>query len=87
MSDADEKRIRYQRALTAIEDAGWLFDEYVAEQQSRWLNASDTDNGKDERDRAWRNVRVALSLKGQLALIINRYQDEVALNERRNGTG
>ena len=36
---AEDRRIRAQRARAVIEDAGWAFDEYVAEQNKRWINA------------------------------------------------
>ena len=80
---AEEKRARADQALQAINNAGWLFDEYVAKQQRVWMNASDTDYGKEEREKAWRNAHVALSLKLELASAINNYQDEVALREHR----
>lgn len=83
---AEDRRIRAQRARAVIEDAGWAFDEYVTEQQKRWINASDDDHGQAERDRAWRNVHVALSLKAQLILTINRSEDEEALREHRERT-
>lgn len=80
---ADDKRIRAQQALDAITNAGWVFDEYVAKQQKRWMGAPDTTDGKEEREQAWRNVHVALSLKLELASVINNYQDEGVLREHR----
>lgn len=81
---ADDKRIRAQQALDAITNASWVFAEYIEKQQKRWMGAPDTTDGKEEREQAWRNVHVALSLKLELASVINNYQDEEALRAARN---
>lgn len=79
--DLEEKRQRAMRAAEVINEAGWAFDEYVAAQQTKWMNSKPEEQG--ERETAYHRAQAALEIKLGLAAIINTYQGEQVLNERR----
>lgn len=82
--DREERRIRAQQALDAINHAGWVFDEYAKRKQAEWLNSSADEHGPDQRERIWRMVHCALSIKAELALTIDNWQNEETLREHRD---
>jgi hypothetical protein len=80
----EERRIRAQQALDAIKNAGWVFDEYAKRKQAEWINSSPDEHGAEHRERIWRAVNCALSIKAELALTIDNWQNEETLREHRD---
>lgn len=79
---ADERRIRYRRALAAIEDAGFVFDEHTQSHFNQWLNTNPEQT--EERERIWRSAHTAMRIKADLIRTINGYTDDEVIRERRN---
>jgi hypothetical protein len=78
----EERRIRAQQALDAITNAGWAFDEHARSHFDQWLRT--TPEQTDQRERLWRNAHMALSIKAELALTIDNWQNEETLREHRD---
>lgn len=79
--DAEERRIRALRAAEILENASWLFDEFISE-QTRDLIATDARQS-EEREILAADIRAAMNLKGHLLTIIHQHQAEQTINERR----
>lgn len=80
--DLEEKRSRALRAAEIIQEAGWAFDEYVAAQQAKWMNSKPDE--QEERETAYHRIQAVLEIKLGLAAIINTYQGDQVINERRD---
>lgn len=80
--DAEARRIRALRAQEVLDNASWLFDEFISE-QTRDLIATDTRQS-EEREILAADIRAAMSLKGHLLTIIQNHEAEQKLNERRS---
>lgn len=79
--DAEERRIRALRAAEILENASWLFDEFISE-QTREMIATGPEQTK-ERDILHADIRAAMGLKAHLLTIVQQHQAEQTLNERR----
>lgn len=78
---AEDRRIRAQQALDAINNAGWVFDEWARDHFDQWLNTGAEQT--DTRERLWRAAHMAMRIKAELVRTINEYEDAKVLNERR----
>jgi hypothetical protein len=78
-SDAGEQQIR--RAREVLSDAGWLFDDFVNAEMRKVLVSQPGE--RDQREEAWRRARVATELKAGLESLIENYEAEARLKERR----
>jgi hypothetical protein len=83
-SDASTRREseqKYRRAREVLADAGWLFDDFVNNEMRRVLT-SDPDD-MTTRETAYNRARVATELKAGLASLVDEYEADVQLHERR----
>ncbi len=79
---SDEKEQRYRRAREVLSEAGWLFDDYVNAEMRRVLT-SDPDD-MTTREVAYTRARVATEVKTGLAALIDEYEADLQLKERRD---
>ncbi len=76
-----EREQKYRRARELLADAGWLFDDFVNNEMRRVL-ASDPDD-MTTREIAYNRARVATEVKAGLASLVEEYEADVQLKERR----
>jgi hypothetical protein len=82
--DALEQTTREQqirRAREVLSDAGWLFDDFVNAEMHKVLVSQPEE--RDAREEAWRRARVATEMKAGLESLIEAYEADVRLRERR----
>jgi hypothetical protein len=79
MTGDREQQIR--RAREVLTDAGWLFDDFVNAEMRKVLVSQPGE--RDQREEAWRRARVATELKAGLESLIENYEAEARLKERR----
>ncbi|HYC65673.1 MAG TPA: hypothetical protein VEC14_13150 [Reyranellaceae bacterium] len=79
--DAEAKRARARRAAEVLKDAGWAFDEFIAEQTTDLLATGDD---QPKRERIFNSIQAAADLKAHLIRIVQQQEAENTLNERRN---
>jgi len=72
---------RMRRAREVLSEAGWLFDDFVNAEMRKVL-LSQPDEGA-AREEAWRRARVATEMKAGLESLIEAYEADVRLHERR----
>lgn len=75
----EELRARALRAAEVLSAMGWAFEELIQEQQNRWLRAKTPE----EREEHHRIARATGELAGHLQGIVNNYQAQEKLDERR----
>jgi hypothetical protein len=78
-----EQQIR--RAREVLLDAGWLFDDFVNNEMRKVLVSQPGEHG--QREEAWRRARVATEMKAGLESLIESYEADARLRERREGRG
>jgi hypothetical protein len=79
-----EHQIRDQqirRAREVLSDAGWLFDDFVNAEMRKVLVSQPGE--RDLREEAWRRARVATEMKAGLESLIESYEADSRLKERR----
>ena len=76
---AREQQIR--RAREVLADAGWLFDDFVNSEMHKVLVSQPGEH--EQREEAWRRARVATEMKAGLASLIESYEADARLKERR----
>ena len=76
---AREQQIR--RAREVLSDAGWLFDDFVNAEMRKVLVSRPEE--RDQREEAWRRARVATEMKAGLESLIESYEADARLKERR----
>ena len=76
-----DREQKYRRAREVLAEAGWLFDDFVNNEMRRVLT-SDPDD-MTTREIAYNRARVATELKTGLASLIDEYEADVQLHERR----
>jgi hypothetical protein len=84
MTDDREQQIREQqirRAREVLSDAGWLFDDFVNAEMRKVLVSQPGE--RDLREEAWRRARVATEMKAGLESLIESYEADSRLKERR----
>ena len=79
--DPEAKRARARRAAELLKDAGWAFDEFIAEQTTDLLATGDD---QPKRERIFNSIQAAADLKAYLIRIVQQQEAENTLNERRN---
>jgi hypothetical protein len=77
-----EQQIR--RAREVLSDAGWLFDDFVNNEMRKMLVSQPEE--RDQREEAWRRARVATEMKAGLESLIETYEADMRLKERRERT-
>jgi hypothetical protein len=76
-----DREQKYRRAREVLADAGWLFDDFVNNEMRRVLT-SDPDD-MTTREIAYNRARVATELKAGLASLVDEYEADAQLHERR----
>jgi SH3-like domain-containing protein len=76
-----ERDQKYRRAREVLAEAGWLFDDFVNNEMRRVLT-SDPDD-MTMREIAYNRARVATEVKTGLASLIDEYEADAQLQERR----
>jgi len=79
MTDDREQQIR--RAREVLSDAGWLFDDFVNNEMRKVLVSQPEE--RDQREEAWRRARVATRMKAGRESLIETYEADMRLKERR----
>ena len=79
MTDDREQQIR--RAREVLSDAGWLFDDFVNAEMRKVLLSQPGES--EAREEAWRRARVATEMKAGLESLIETYDADSRLKERR----
>jgi hypothetical protein len=74
-----EQQIR--RAREVLADAGWLFEDFVNNEMRKVLVSQPEE--RDAREEAWRRARVATEMKAGLESLIEAYEADARLKERR----
>ena len=77
---AREQRLR--RAREVLSDAGWLFDDFVNAEMRKVLVSKPDE--REAREEAHRRARVATELKAGLESLIENYEADLRLQERRD---
>lgn len=86
MVNTDEKRMQYLRAKEVLDNAGWLFDEYVNGRMGGILKTDPADTAA--RERLVTEARVAAHLKLALLQEVQTYEDNLKVmewKEKRDG--
>ena len=78
----DEREQRYRRAREVLADAGWLFDDFVNAEMRRVLTSEPDD--MTTRELAYNRARVATELKAGLAGLVEEYEADLQIKERRD---
>jgi len=79
----DEARVaRYRRAKEVLQEAGWVWDEYISEQNRVLLGTLPAD--VEGREECYRRMSVAAELKGHLKAICDYETYLEKRNERAN---
>ncbi|WP_422001742.1 hypothetical protein [Reyranella sp.] len=79
---AHDREQKYRRAREVLAEAGWLFDDFVNGEMRRVLT-SDPDD-MTTREVAYTRARVATELKAGLAGMIEEFEADAQLKERRD---
>ena len=66
--DEEARLARYRRAAEILNEAGWLWDEYMADQNRALLGTSPGD--VTARETAYANIRVAAEMKAQAEIAV-----------------
>ena len=77
----DDGEQKYRRAREVLSEAGWLFDDFVNNEMRRVLT-SDPDD-MTTREIAYNRARVATEIKTSLSALVDEYEADVQLKERR----
>jgi hypothetical protein len=80
-SDQSGREQQIRRAREVLSDAGWLFDDFVNAEMRKVLVSQPED--REQREEAWRRARVATEMKAGLESLIEAYEAEARLKERR----
>jgi hypothetical protein len=76
-----EHEQRVQRAREVLSDAGWLFDDFVNAEMRKVLMSRPDE--REAREEAYRRARVATEMKAGLEAVIEAYEADKRLQERR----
>jgi hypothetical protein len=79
--DAEAKAQKYRRAREVLADAGWLFDDFVNNEMRKVLTSNPDD--MTSREIAYNRARVATEVKTALQGLVDEYEGDVQLKERR----
>ena len=81
-SDQLDREQQIRRAREILSDAGWLFDDFVNNEMRKVLVSQPEE--RDQREEAWRRARVATEMKAGLESLIETYEADMRLKERRS---
>jgi len=81
-SDQLSREQQIRRAREVLSDAGWLFDDFVNAEMRKVLVSQPED--RDQREEAYRRARVATEMKAGLESLIETYEADARLKERRD---
>jgi hypothetical protein len=81
-SDQLDREQQIRRVREVLSDAGWLFDDFVNNEMRRVLVSQPEE--RDQREEAWRRARVATEMKAGLESLIETYEADMRLKERRS---
>lgn len=76
-----DREQRYRRAREVLAEAGWLFDDFVNNEMRRVLTSDPDDMAT--REIAYNRARVATEVKTGLASLVDEYEADAQLHERR----
>ncbi len=76
-----DREQKYRRAREVLAEAGWLFDDFVNNEMRRVLT-SDPDD-MTTRELAYNRARVATEIKTGLAGLVEEYETDLQLKQRR----
>jgi hypothetical protein len=77
----DDREQQIRRAREVLSDAGWLFDDVVNAEMRKVLVSQPEE--RDQREEAYRRARVATEMKAGLESLIETYEADARLKERR----
>jgi hypothetical protein len=80
-SDQLDREQQIRRAREVLSDAGWLFDDFVNNEMRKVLVSQPEE--RDQSEQAWRRARVATEMKAGLESLIESYEADARLKERR----
>jgi len=80
-SDQLDREQQIRRTREVLSDAGWLFDDFVNAEMRKVLLSQPEE--RDAREEAWRRARVATEMKAGLESLIETYEADARLKERR----
>ena len=87
----EEELQRWRRAKEVLNDAGWVFDEFVNKQMAEILMTTKPEDAP-RRERLWVRARVATELKATLMSEVEQFEDSKKLadlkeqaREKKNG--
>jgi hypothetical protein len=81
-SDQLDREQQIRRAREVLLDAGWLFDDFINAEMRKVLVSQPEE--RDQREEAWRRARVATEMKAGLESLIETYEADMRLKERRS---
>jgi len=76
-----EHEQQVQRAREVLSDAGWLFDDFVNAEMRKVLMSRPDE--REAREEAYRRARVATEMKAGLEAVVEAYEADKRLQERR----
>jgi hypothetical protein len=76
-----DREQKYRRAREVLAEAGWLFDDFVNNEMRRVLTSAPED--MTTREIAYTRARVATEVKTGLASLVDEYEADAQLQERR----
>jgi hypothetical protein len=79
MSDREQQ---VRRAREVLSEAGWLFDDFVNAEMRKVLVSKPDE--REAREEAYRRARVATEMKAGLESLIEQYEADMRLQERRD---
>jgi hypothetical protein len=82
--DQTTREQQVRRAREVLSDAGWLFDDFVNNEMRKVLVSQPEE--RDQREEAYRRARVATEMKAGLESLIETYEADMRLKERRERT-
>lgn len=87
----EEELQRWRRAKEVLNDAGWVFDEFVNQQMSELLMTTKPEDAP-RRERLWQRARVATEIKANLMNEVEQFEASRKIadlkeqaKERQNG--
>ena len=79
LTEEDERR--YRRTREVLAESGWVFDEFINNETRIWLTSNPDDAAG--REAAYMRARVATELKVALLRVVDDFETEKKLAERR----
>jgi len=81
---ADDKRIRAERARTALKDLGWAFDEFEQKLKENWADSDATH--AEAREAIYHRLGALRSIRDGLQSIVTDYDNDEVMREHRERT-